>query len=89
MANFSILVVVLFFYIIDCITKISNECTDFYGIMLATLIGLFIGMCWAAIFMKSNPSYLYYNLPSNAEICSRPSNQKFKCNVYKNGEILN
>jgi len=38
--------------------------------------------------MANKPSFLFYNAPANAEICSRPSNQKFKCNVYKNGEIL-
>jgi len=86
--NYNILTVVLIFYVIDCVTMLNNECTNGYAIMLSTLIGAGVGIMSTSILMANKPSFLYYNAPANSEICSRPSNQKFKCNVYKNGEIL-
>ena len=86
--NYNILTIVLIFYIIDCVTMLNNECTNGYAIMLSTLIGAGVGIISTSILMANKPSFLYYNAPANAEICSRTENQKFKCNVYKNGEIL-
>lgn len=86
--NYSILTVVLVFYIIDCITMLNNRCTNVYAIVLSSLIGAGVAILSTSILMANKPSFLFYNAPANAEICSRPSNQKFKCNVYKNGEIL-
>ena len=86
--NYNILTIVFIFYIIDCVTMLSNECTNGYAILLSTLIGAGVGILSTSILMANKPSFLYYNSPANAEICSRPANQKFKCNVYKNGEIL-
>ena len=86
--NYNILTIVFIFYIIDCVTMLSNECTNGYAILLSTMIGAGVGILSTSILMANKPSFLYYNAPANTEICSRPSNQKFKCNVYKNGEIL-
>lgn len=86
--NYNILTIVFIFYIIDCVTMLNNECTNGYAILLSTLIGAGVGILSTSILMANKPSFLYYNAPANAEICSRPASQKFKCNVYKNGEIL-
>ena len=86
--NYSILIVVLIFYAIDCITMLNSQCTNMYAIILSSLIGAGMAVLSTSILMANKPSFLFYNAPSNTEICSRPSNQKFKCNVYKNGEIL-
>lgn len=86
--NYNILTIIFIFYIIDCVTMLSNECTNGYAILLSTLIGVGVGILSTSILMANKPSFLYYNAPENTEICSRPANQKFKCNVYKNGEIL-
>jgi hypothetical protein len=86
--NYSILTVVLVFYVIDCITMLNSKCTNVYAILLSSLIGAGMAVLSTSVLMANKPSFLFYNAPANAEICSRPSNQKFKCNVYKNGEIL-
>jgi hypothetical protein len=86
--NYSILTVVLVFYVIDCITMLNSGCTNMYAIVLSSLIGAGMAVLSTSVLMANKPSFLFYNAPANAEICSRPSNQKFKCNVYKNGEIL-
>jgi hypothetical protein len=86
--NYNILTIVFIFYIIDCVTMLNGECTNGYAILLSTMIGAGVGILSTSILMSNKPSFLYYNAPANAEICSRPANQKFKCNVYKNGEIL-
>ena len=86
--NYSILIVVLIFYVIDCVTMLNGQCTNMYAIVLSSLIGAGMAVLSTSILMANKPSFLFYNAPANAEVCSRPSNQKFKCNVYKNGEIL-
>ena len=86
--NYGILTIILIFYVIDCITMLNNRCTNVYAIVLSSLIGAGVAILSTSILMANKPSFLFYNAPANAEICSRPSNQKFKCNVYKNGEIL-
>lgn len=67
---------------------LNNRCTNVYAIVLSSLIGASVAILSTSIMMANKPSFLFYNAPANTEICSRPSNQKFKCNVYKNGEIL-
>lgn len=86
--NYSILTVILIFYVIDCVTMLNGKCTNVYAIVLSSLIGAGIAVLSTSLLMANKPSFLFYNAPANTEICSRPSNQKFKCNVYKNGEIL-
>ena len=31
---------------------------------------------------------IFNEIQSNKQMCSMPKNQTFKCNVYKNGEII-
>jgi len=34
-------------------------------------------------------NYLFFNeLSSNKDVCYQPSKQTFKCNVFKNGELI-
>jgi hypothetical protein len=46
-------------------------------------------LMWYYLIQTQNPELLYYDdLISNKIACSKPSQQKFKCSVYKNGELL-
>jgi hypothetical protein len=87
--NFPLVVILLILYTIDCVVKKSNNCTTPIGIILGSVVGLMWGSMWYVIIQANDPSLLYYDdLVSNKVACSRPTEQKFKCSVYKNGELL-
>jgi len=58
----------------------NNNCYNFFQIMVALIIGGGCGVGWSAIIDSyGQPSMMYYNVGSNANVCSRPSKQLFKC----------
>ena len=76
---------------IDVIVRYKYGCTTQVAILLGSVIGFSIAIIWVYMLKSSgNSSLLYYDdLVSNKQSCSRPSNEQFKCAVYKNGELLN
>ncbi len=87
--NFPLLILLLIMYAIDCVMKTSNRCTSPVGVILGSFIGLIWGLVWYYMIQAQNPELLYYDdLISNKIACSRPSQQQFKCSVYKNGQLL-
>ena len=87
--NFPLLFVILVLFVIDCSMKTANYCTTPTGIILGAFIGIIWGLFWYFLIQGQNNELLYYDdLLSNKVACSRPSQQKFKCSVYKNGELL-
>ena len=87
--NFPLLFVILVLFVIDCSMKSANYCTTPTGIVLGSFIGIIWGLFWYFLIQGQNNELLYYDdLLSNKVACSRPSQQKFKCSVYKNGELL-
>jgi hypothetical protein len=77
---------------IDGFSKIKNKCTPPSGVLLGGCFGFLAAAGWFAIWNHGGfKSLLYYsetNMGRNNEVCSRPSKQKFKCSVYKNGELI-
>jgi len=87
--NFPLLFMILVLFVIDCSMKSANYCTTPTGIILGAFIGIVWGLFWYFLIQSQNNELLYYDdLLSNKVACSRPSQQKFKCSVYKNGELL-
>lgn len=87
--NFPLLFVLLVLYVIDCSVKSAHFCTTPTGIVLGSFVGLIWGFFWYFLIQSQNQELLYYDdLLSNKVACSRPSQQKFKCSVYKNGQLL-
>jgi len=87
--NLPLLILLLILYAIDCVIKSVNKCTTPVGIVLGSFIGLIWGLMWYFLIQSQNPELLYYDdLISNKIACSKPSQQQFKCSVYKNGELL-
>jgi hypothetical protein len=66
-----------------CIIKMSELCLNILtGLASSALI---ITLMYAG----GSSKYLFFNeTQSNKEVCSMPKNQTFKCNVYKNGELI-
>ena len=78
------------FWILDCIIKYNNKCASIPGIVMGSILGAGFGGIWFVIIHSfKQPGLLYYDdLISNKIACSRPTEQKFKCQVYKNGELI-
>jgi hypothetical protein len=89
--NIPLIIILLVFSVIDVIVRFKFGCTKPVPILLGTVIGAAIAVIWVYILKSSgNSSLLYYDdLVSNKQSCSRPTNEQFKCSVYKNGELLN
>lgn len=74
----------------DTVTKRKYFCTTIKGFLSGGILGIFYGWVCFIILKYSNANQLiYYNTSSSNNIyCTRPKKQQFKCNVYKNGEII-
>ena len=77
-------------YIIDFVVKYNSKCTNILGIVLGSFTGLTLGgivTCLLYSFYK-NGLFLTRTHGSNNTTCSKPSNTKYKCSVYKNGQLI-
>lgn len=73
----------------DSIIVLSNKCSNSIAIVLAIIIGLLTGLILSSTFTQINPDIMFHtDLISDKLACSVPSDQKFKCRVYKNGELI-
>lgn len=88
--NYSVIISLLILFIVDGVTKLTNNCTPPLGIIAGGLIGYFFGIVYYSLLKVSgNQQFLYLNeLQSNNVVCSKPSEQQFKCSVYKNGQLV-
>ena len=70
----------------DIFWQASHKCSSILAIIVSTLIGMGCGIAWAAIIdSNKNSKLLYFNGISNAQTCSRPSKQSFRCVNTKSG----
>ena len=71
--------------------KIYKGCIVSYGdLFLNVLLGTaFAAAFVTAMYAGGSGKYLLFNeVASNREICTQPKKQTFKCNLYKNGELV-
>jgi hypothetical protein len=90
MINFPLIIVFLLFWILDSIIKYNNKCSSIPGIVMGSVLGLFFGISWFILIKSTGQTGLLYydDLVSNKIACTRPTKQNFKCQVYKNGELI-
>jgi len=73
----------------DMIWNIRYTCYTFWQLFAALSIGSGFGLLWAFIIESTNSNHLkYFSGKKNEDVCSKPSKQTFRCNVYKNGQII-
>lgn len=76
-------------FLIDGYTKVVDMCTKPLGVFLGGLIGLLFGAGWYYLMKVGGRELVFFEeLSGNNVKCSRPSKQRFVCNVYKNGELI-
>ena len=90
MINFPLIIVFLLFWILDSIIKYNNKCSSIPGIVMGSILGVGFGVIWFIIIRSMGQTGLLYydDLVSNKIACTRPTKQNFKCQVYKNGELI-
>ena len=89
--NFWIFSGLLFYFLLDLFIKYSTKCVTklselvmniFGGAMVASIVVILM-------YVGGSGKYLFFNeVSSNTDICYKPSNQTFKCSVFKNGELV-
>lgn len=79
----------MFVFLVDGYTKVIDLCTKPLGVFLGGLVGLLLGTSWYYLMKSGGSSLVFFEeLKGNDVKCSRPSKQRFVCNVYKNGELV-
>ena len=81
---------ILYIFII-IMTLLSKKCLkDYSDVLLQLITGLISGsIAPILLWIGGSSQYLFFNeISSNKEVCSMPKKQTFKCNVYKNGELI-
>jgi hypothetical protein len=89
--NFWLLSGIITYFFIDVFVKVTKKCNPS---TLSTFLNLLAGVGSALIiivlmYAGGSSQYLFFNeTQNNKEVCTMPSNQTFKCSVYKNGELI-
>jgi len=91
--NYGVIALFVAYILLDLFIKKSYLCiSGFLSSLVLTnvLSGMFLGVCITLMMYTTElKTYLYMNeVNSNREVCSMPSNQTYRCNVYKNGELV-
>jgi len=89
--NFWLFSGLIVYFLVDIFIKTTKNCKIEFGDMfLNILAGLIISAAIVVLMYSGGSSkYLFFNeTQSNKDICTMPTNQTFKCNVYKNGELI-
>uniref|UniRef100_A0A6C0ARK1 Uncharacterized protein n=1 Tax=viral metagenome TaxID=1070528 RepID=A0A6C0ARK1_9ZZZZ len=79
------------YFLVDMFLKLYKGCIVSYGdLFLNVLLGTaFAAAFVTAMYAGGSSKYLLFNeVASNREICTQPKTQTFKCNLYKNGELV-
>jgi len=90
-SNFWYITSLISYFFIDIFIKLYEKCiVNMSSLLLNVLGGGVLGYLVVTLITWGGSSkYLFYNeQTSNAEICTQPSTQTFKCKVYKDGELV-
>jgi len=84
---------ILLFLTIDILYRNSKKCysaVTWSSIVMNTTGGMLLGILIPFIlYGLDRPEWLYFNeMSSNKDVCYMPKKTQFKCNVYKNGELV-
>ncbi len=94
--NYFIMVPLLLYLFTDISLRFLKGCINpnqKFAVIFSNIIsGAFLGtIIPGAMYMGGSSKYLFFSddsTSSNGEKCSMPKKQKFKCSVYKNGQLV-
>ena len=87
--NYSLILSLILLIVVDVVVKNSINCLNISNFMIVLFISLGLGIAYVFLIRSIDRKLLYHeDYTSDKQVCSIPSEQKFKCNVYKNGELI-
>jgi len=89
--NFWVFFGLLVYFFIDLFIKIYKKCAiQTTDLILNILMGLTSSAIIVVLmYAGGSGKYLFFNeVSSNKEICSQPKTQTFRCNVFRDGELV-
>lgn len=95
--NYWVFISLITYFITDIFIKIYNKCIQIGDLLLNILLG--VASAWiivTIIYKIGYENYLLFNemssnkdMYSDKEICYKPSKQTFKCQMFRNGQLIN
>jgi hypothetical protein len=74
---------------VDISTAYYSKCRAYWHILVGLIVGSLFGLMWFSLFYAKEPGLLLFaSRPSNNVTCKKASDRKFKCSVYKNGQLI-
>ena len=88
--NYPLLMTLLLLLGTDIMIQLNTKCFKLSTLIMGLVTGILISLSWVFIVASMSPSALYSlsDYSSDKQVCSMPSEQNFKCKVYKNGELI-
>ena len=88
--NYWVIIFFCAYIIFDIIVKLKQQCTSMQGLIGDLMGGVGLGCAISSfIYMSPIRNWLFINeIISDKKVCTVPTKQKFKCAVYKNGELI-
>ena len=89
--NFIIFSVLLVYFFLDIFIKLYKKCSIQMGdLFLNVLLGTASSAILVTLmYVGGSGKYLFFNeISSDKEMCYQPKQQTFKCNLFKNGELV-
>jgi hypothetical protein len=90
-ANLWIFVPLIVYFIVDIGIKLKNKCIPkMTDLVLNILLGAGLSAAMVSLmYAGGSGKYLFFNeLSSNKDVCYQPSEQSFKCSLYKDGMLV-
>jgi len=89
--NYWLLSGLLLYLLVDLGYRNTQKCFSGFKSIFVNILGgfTFATLIVIPMFYYGGNTYLFFNeVSSDKETCSMPTKQKFKCAVYKNGELI-
>jgi hypothetical protein len=79
-----------FIILFDMVWNVNNNCSSISHLAISLAVGVVCGLIWAAIINSTSDksTLLYFSGVNQTETCSKASQQTFRCQVYKNGQLI-
>ena len=87
--NYPILISLMLIGAVEVVVQTTEKCVQPLQLLITIICSIIFGFMWSAFILYVEPDLLYHtDFTSDRAVCSMPSEQKFKCKVYKNGELI-